>query len=307
MGNRVIKKKGFKVVTISPTASINKYKELLGHSEIGFIFTLMGANINKLLLDVLEQSNIPFGIWLTEDPFYVDKSLEIINDKKIFFTIDLGAYNFYQTKGYKNVFYLPLGTHPTIFKKKEVNSSYRSDILFLGYPYPSRVNLAKLILDNTNYQLTLVGKGWYKQIPKRWRRLKQLLIIDEWIPPNLASSYYNGAKLIINDHRVIDFAYNKNSIKIENKSINNRTFDISACGAFQLVDYKEDLYSQYNEDEIVHYINPSDCLDKIHYFIHEENSRKIIGDKAQHRVIANHTLDSRLSIIIDIMRKHTIL
>ncbi|NGY87892.1 glycosyltransferase family 1 protein [Bacillus megaterium] len=56
--------------------------------------------------------------------------------------------------------------------------------------------------------------------------------------------------------------------------MNNRTFDISACGAFQLVDYKEDLYSQYNEDEIVHYINPSDCLDKIHYFIHEENSRK---------------------------------
>ncbi|WP_340598683.1 CgeB family protein [Priestia megaterium] len=302
MDNRVIKKKGFKIVTTSPTASINEYKEILDYSKIEFIFTLMGANINKLLLNVLEQSNIPFGIWLTEDPFYIDKSLEIMSDKKIFFTIDLGAYNFYQAKGYKNVSYLPLGTNPTIFTKKEVNSWYGSDILFLGYPYPSRVSLAKLILENTNYQLTLIGKGWYRQIPKRWRRLKQLRIIDEWTPPNLASYYYNGAKLVINDHRKIDFAYNKNSIKVENKSINNRTFDISSCGAFQLVDYKEDLYNQYKEDEIIHYTSPTDCLNKINYYIHEDQLRKLISDKAQCRVATNHTIDSRISSILNFIK-----
>ena len=262
----------------------------------------MGANINKLLLNILEQSSIPFGIWLTEDPFYVDKSLEIMNEKTIFFTIDLGAYNFYQTKGRTNVFYLPLGTNPAVFKKTEVDNSYISDILCLGYPYPSRVNLAKLILENTNYQLTLVGKGWYRQIPKRWRRLKQLRIIDEWIPPNLASYYYNGSKVIINDHREIDFAHNKNSIRIENKSVNNRTFDISSCGAFQLVDYKEDLYNQYKEDEIIHYTSPTDCINKINYYIHEDHLRKLISDKAQYRVIANHTINSRISNIVDIIK-----
>ncbi|NGY87891.1 hypothetical protein F6Y05_32795 [Bacillus megaterium] len=119
MGNRVIKKKGFKVVTISPTASINKYKELLGHSEIGFIFTLMGANINKLLLDVLEQSNIPFGIWLTEDPFYVDKSLEIINDKRYFLLSIWELIIFIKPRVIK-MYLLPLGTHPTILKRKKL-------------------------------------------------------------------------------------------------------------------------------------------------------------------------------------------
>lgn len=302
-----LKKKNFEVITVSSSIFINDFIEIVNKNQIDFVLTLMGININKLLLQYLDEIYIPFCIWLTEDPFYLDKSLEIMNSKSIFFTIDLGSYKFYKSKGYENIFYLPLGTNPEIFKKNISDEIYGSDVLFLGYPYPSRVNLARMILKNTNYKVTLVGKGWLKQIPKNLQKSKQLLIIDKWIPPVLASYFYNGAKIVVNQHREMNFIHNKNSSQVESESINNRTFDISACGAFQLIDYKKDLYSQYQKDEIVHYENPSDCIDKINEFIYEDDYRKSIAYKAQRKVLLNHTWEARVSSIIEIVKNNTFL
>ncbi|MCM3308586.1 CgeB family protein [Priestia megaterium] len=260
--------------------------------------------MNQPLLEFVKQTQIPFCIWLTEDPFYIDSSLKVIDGENIIFTIDLGAFKFYQSLGYKNIYYLPLGTNPKIFQKKEPNESYKSDILFLGYPYPSRLELANFILRNTDYQLTLVGKGWNNRIPKILRRSKQLSIIDEWVSPAVASLFYNNAKIVINQHREINFLHNQNSLHVESKSVNNRTFDISSCSAFQLIDYKEDLYNQYSEDEIVHYNNPSECINKINRFIYEDDLRRCIAQKARNRIIFQHTWESRVLSIIDIVKKY---
>ncbi|MED3981907.1 DUF3880 domain-containing protein [Priestia megaterium] len=298
------KKNGFEVLTLPATASINDFSEVFNNNQLSVVFTLMGASISRQIHEFLGDKPIPFCIWLTEDPFYIDKSLKIIKDNNIIFTIDLEAYTFYKNKGFKNVFYLPLGTNPNIFKKTEPSEPYLSDILLLGYPYPSRVNLANLILKNTNYKLTLVGSGWHNQIPKNLRRLKRLLIINKWVSPGLASSFYNGAKIVINQHRETNFIHNHNSLNIKNESVNNRTFDISSCGVFQLIDYKEDLYNQYSQDEIVYYINPSDCINKIEHFIKEEDLRNLIAYKAQQRVKSNHTWDIRISNIMDVVKRY---
>ncbi|MFP7736300.1 glycosyltransferase [Priestia aryabhattai] len=299
------KEKKFEIITVFSSTSVKEVIEISKNHSLSFVFTLMGANINKLLLEFLEKWKVPFFIWLTEDPFYIDKSLRVINDKNVILTIDFGAYEFYNSRGYKNIFYLPLGTNPSVFKKKEPDEYYKSDILILGYPYPSRVNLAKLILENTNYKLTLVGKGWRNQIPKNLQRLKHLCIIDKWVPPLLATSFYNGAKIVINHHRETNFIHNQNSLHVQSKSINNRTFDISSCGAFQLIDYKEDLYNQYQQDEIICYNDLSECIEKINRFMREDDLRRLIADKAKNRVLFNHTWDSRFSTIVDIVKKYT--
>ncbi|MDR7246584.1 CgeB family protein [Priestia megaterium] len=301
------KEKKFEIITVLSSASVKEVIEISKNHSLSFVFTLMGANINKLLLEFLEKWKVPFFIWLTEDPFYIDKSLRVINDKNVILTIDFGAYEFYNSRGYKNIFYLPLGTNPSVFKKKEPDEYYKSDILILGYPYPSRVNLAKLILENTNYKLTLVGKGWRNQIPKNLQRLKYLCIIDKWVSPLLATSFYNGAKIVINHHRETNFIHNQNSLHIQSKSINNRTFDISSCGAFQLIDYKEDLYNQYEGDEVIHYRTLTECINKINSYINEEDLRKMIANKARLRALSNHTWNLRVDTIMDIIKRYTTL
>jgi len=301
------REKKFEVITVFPSAPFEEVIEISKSHSLSLVFTLIGANINKLLLEFLEKSEVPFFIWLTEDPFYIDKSLRVINDKNVILTIDFGAYEFYNSRGYKNIFYLPLGTNPSVFKKKEPDKYYKSDILILGYPYPSRVTLAKLVLENTNFQLTLIGKGWRNQIPKNLQRLKQLCIIDKWVSPTLASAFYNGAKIVINHHREISFIHNQNSLHVQSKSINNRTFEISSCGAFQLIDYKEDLYNQYEGDEVIHYRTPTECINKINSFINEEDIRKMIANKARLRALSNHTWNLRVATIMDIINRYTTL
>ncbi|MED1476030.1 DUF3880 domain-containing protein [Bacillus pseudomycoides] len=76
---------------------------------------------------------------MTEDPYYFDKTIQVINRFDYIFTIDTGSLKHYQSV-HSNAYHLLLGTDPTIFKPRLVEHAYKSDLLLVGYPYPTRVN-----------------------------------------------------------------------------------------------------------------------------------------------------------------------
>ncbi|MGG3888356.1 CgeB family protein [Metabacillus fastidiosus] len=269
-----------------------------------FALTLVGNKIEDSTLSFLKDKNIPLIIWLSEDPFYIDSSIKKNILADILFTVDLGAYQFYKENNIQNIYYLPLGTDLNTFHPKVVDEHYKSDLLILGYPYPSRVKLTEAILKQTNYKITVIGKWWYNHIHKNYRKHKNLTILNRWVPPNLASNYYNGAKIILNPHRESNLKKNKNSLNIKNKSINNRTFDLAACAAFQLIEYKDDVYNHFKEDEIIPYYNLEDCFNKIHYYMQNETKRKRIAFLGYQRTILNHTMKQRAKTILNTFQSH---
>ncbi|MBD1381906.1 CgeB family protein [Metabacillus arenae] len=264
-----------------------------------FALTMVGNKLEESTLTFLKNRQIPLLIWLTEDPFYIDSSIEKSKLADMLFTIDFGAYNFYKKNGIQHVYYLPLGTDSETFKPNISKNPFTSDLLVLGFPYPSRIKLVETLLEETDYKITVVGKGWYNRIKKNNRKLNKLTIINKWVSPSLVSEYYNGAKIVLNPHRESNFKKNKNSLGIKNQSMNNRTFDIAACGAFQLVEYKKDVYTQFKEEEMIAYIDLNDCINKIHHFMQNETKRKNIASLARKRAITDHTMKQRAMVILN--------
>lgn len=86
-------------------------------------------------------------------------------------------------------------------------------------------------------------------------------------------------------------------------SPNNRIFDISLAGGFQIVDYREDLDKFYEIDkEIVVFNDEKDLIDKIEYYLGNENIRSKIAKKAYLRTIKEHLFVHRLSFVLDIIK-----
>ncbi|MBM6618238.1 CgeB family protein [Bacillus suaedaesalsae] len=284
-------------ISISPELS-NQNIEIIKHFQPDLAVSIVGYNLDKELIKFLQQLNIKFGLWLTEDPFYIDSSIKLIEDINYIFTIDLGAYEFYK-RNYplKNIYHLPLGTDPSLyFPIQSADKVY--DICIVGYPYPERVDIVNQILDNTTFTIILVGPTWKRYLTKQ--KLKSnIKIINKWLEPEKVREIFNYSKIIINSHRSHQFSKNKNSLGIENKSINNRTFDIAANGGFQLISYKQDLGFHFNRNnEIIPFTDNKECLHLIDFYLENEELRDNYSNNARERVLNEHTFEHRLTYLI---------
>ncbi|MCM3729740.1 glycosyltransferase [Neobacillus cucumis] len=272
--------------------------ELIKNFKPDVIITLVGFNIDEKLMDFLKKIKSPRCIWLTEDPFYIDMSIHLVSEYDYIFTIDIGAFEYYKKKfPQKHIYHLPLGTDPLLYYA-EHKEEYLYDVCLVGYPYPERINLVNQLLAHTPYSLILVGPFWKKFI-KNHKHTSRLTIINRWMEPEAVRSLFNRSKIILNPHRTYNFHKNKNTLEIENKSINNRTFDIAACGAFQLLSNKPDLQMHFDiTQEMVVYSSSEECIELVKQFINDENSRNFYRRNAQKRVAGNHTFTHRVEFIL---------
>lgn len=261
--------------------------------------TLVG-NFPTVMVQWLKQQGIRTAVWLTEDPYYMDRTSVLVDHYDHMFTIDTAALEYYQKRGHKKTYHLPLGVNPEVFKPKKVEAKYMSDICLVGFPYPDRVRYVQLFLHNTSYKISVVGN--WRRLLRSFRRSPNLLIYEGWAEPKIVADFYNGAKIVLNTHRPFNLNYNQNQLGVAGKSINNRTFDIAACAAFQLIDFKEDLPNHFIEDEeIVSYKKFEELIEKTQYYIQNGEERKIIANKARERVLKEHTLQHRLEKMISLI------
>lgn len=288
------------VRTFHFTNELNSLDSLVSSYKPELLLTFTGFGFPTDLLQSFRNKGIKLAVWLTEDPYYIDHTINLVNSFDFVFTIDSSAKEIYENRGHRQVHHLPLGTNPDVFKPKTVEEKYKSDICLVGYPYPDRIKYVRYILQYTNFKVLLVGE--WKAYARRLRRLKNVTIHDGWISPPTVANYYNGSKIILNSHRPVNLVYNQNKQKIIGKSINNRTFDVASCGSFQLIDFKEDLPKHFKEgEEIIAFRNFEELLEKTKYYMNAEEERKIIAKKARIRVLKEHTFQHRLNQIISVI------
>ncbi|KWX74766.1 CgeB family protein [Paenibacillus jilunlii] len=264
------------------------------------IFAMAGLKISKPILEFLKESKVKSAIWMTEDPYYMDWTLPLITYFDYIFTIDQAAVEQYKRLGHPYVYHLPLGTDPEVFHSTLASKEFTSDICLVGVPYSNRIELIELLLKRTDYPIQIVGRGWSKHNYEWIKNAnRDLDLVNAWVKPETVVKYYNGSKIILNIHRPSNEKYNKNSMGIIAKSINNRTFDAASCEAFQLIDAKDDLANHFEEGkEIVSFEDKHDLLEKIHYYIAHDEERKQIAQNARKRVLTSHTFQHRIDHLL---------
>ncbi|MEH7191126.1 MULTISPECIES: CgeB family protein [Bacillus cereus group] len=294
----------FEWLAVQPSELIQQLDFITTTFHPDIVFTLLGNHLPQKAIQYFKKREIKLAVWLTEDPFYIDTSLLLLNNFDFIFTIDSEALKYYTALGYTNVYHLPLATNIDVFKPNLKIPKYKSEILFIGYPYPLRVKLIHFLLEKTPYHYTIIGQHWRNKLLKKWKNHRRIKIIEEWIPPQEVALFYNNASLILNPHRSHLFPQNKNNNKVKNNTINNRTFDIAACQGFQIIEEKSDLSSFFNKDEIISYNSFEDCLNKISFHLHDTIFKKLMVEKIHTKVITQHTFHERIHFITTILQSH---
>lgn len=87
-------------------------------------------------------------------------------------------------------------------------------------------------------------------------------------------------------------------------AVNQRVFDVPACGAFLLTDWREQLGALFEPGkEVICYHSPEEATDLLEYYLRHPEKRERVALSARTRVLAEHTYDHRLRTIVDIMRQ----
>ncbi|MDQ0874568.1 spore maturation protein CgeB [Paenibacillus sp. V4I3] len=147
----------------------------------------------------------------------------------------------------------------------------------MGTEWHNRIAFFDQIAHELNrYQTLIVGQGWESIVHSKLLSDKIRL---EVFSPEQSARCLNASKIAINNHRAFDDVtlFNKNSRRLPTHSINPRTFEIAACGTFQLTDVREELVRNYTVGkEIETYSSPADLIEKIRYYhIHEKGRNTI--------------------------------
>src|SRR5262249_53330060 len=90
----------------------------------------------------------------------------------------------------------------------------------------------------------------------------------------------------------------------EIEAVNQRAFDAAGCGAFQIIDENAALPELFEPGrEIVTFRTLADLKEKVDYYLARPLERAEIAERAQRRAHAEHTMDHRIAVILDHVRR----
>ncbi|WP_091738231.1 CgeB family protein [Marininema mesophilum] len=242
---------------------------------------------------------IPIGLWVVNDPYHLTDYEWMVPSYDFMLTQDSGCVPYYRNVKKRPAFHVPLAVNPVLYRPMNVSPTYQSDICFVGSAWPGRLpffdRLRVLLMKK---KFLIIGEGWEKL--KYYHQLKRGIRTNK-IPPDEVSRYYNGAKIVLNIHRTSD-DLGRNPRKVPALTPNNRTFDIAACGAFQLASKRYDLGRYYQlGKEMVDYSDITDLKRKMIYYLNHEQQRKKIAEGAYQRTLQEHSYHVRMRRLVGIL------
>ncbi|MDD3089735.1 MAG: glycosyltransferase [Candidatus Omnitrophica bacterium] len=213
----------------------------------------------------------------------------------------------YQKAGHTNGYWLPFGCDPEIHRPIELTceerKKYGSDICFVGSYYTER----EVILEPlAGFDLGLWGIGWEK-LPKGSPLRRHVrggsLRPDEWV------KVFNAAKIVINivarraDVRE-PFAF---SLKDDDfRMCNTRVFEILGCGAFQMVNRKDDVLELFKDKEHIALFDekrPDEVPASVEYYLTHADERRRIAAAGRREAVEKHTYRSRMEYLFTVINK----
>ncbi|AZR72021.1 hypothetical protein BBF96_00525 [Anoxybacter fermentans] len=269
-----------------------------------FVFTIHGVNMSESVVQKIKNYGVKMGIWFVDDPYDIDASKQRLYSYDFVFTNEKECVSVYERYGFDKVYYLPLGVQTRYYYPENPPEKYRSDICFVGSPFPKRVEIIKFLYSRLpEMHIKIIGPHWNKHLPENAD------LIGYPLGPDEIRKYYNGAKINLNIHRGdtehIVVGQNLNTEGIKAKSPNNRTFDIAACKAFQLANFRPGLKNYFDlENELITFKDKDDLVEKIIYYIDHVEERNRIATNGYKRTISQHRFENRLEKMMDIVKEH---
>ncbi len=209
-------------------------------------------------LRLLRAEGIKTSFWFVEDVRRFDYWKHLVQEFDAVFTIQVGeAKEAILNVGARRVEYLPMAANPKLHRTIQLDADdatrYGSEVSFVGAGYPNRVRLFEQLKIE---DLKLWGNDW----PDKWQA--KLQDSGRRVTPEETCSIYNASRINLNIHSSV----NGELLEVGD-FVNPRTFEIAACGAFQIVNEQvplSDMFDLKNEMNTVRTVK--ELEDSIHFY-----------------------------------------
>ena len=129
-----------------------------------------------------------------------------------------------------------------------------------------------------------------------WKNLLNSREVKLYPPLN----YYSELPLFYNACRI---NFNATSLQMR-QAVNQRVFDVPACGAFILTDYQKGMDELFTVgEEVVVYKDKDEIYDLVKFYLGNQSARDVIAGKARERVLKEHTYRHRLDVMVRSMKE----
>lgn len=257
------------------------------------VLAMAQAPLSRQALKRLRRDRVPTAMWFVEDhavfPYW--KAFAPLYD--LFAVIQKGDFlHQLAAIGQPNAFYLPLAADPGVHRPLDLSPverrRYGSEVSFVGAGYPNR-RLAFRQL--TGLDLRIWGNDWDGEttLAPYLQRGGERIETDEVV------KIFNASAVNVNLHSSV-----RPGVLIgDGDFVNPRTFELAACGAFQVVDRRGLLAELFAPDELVLFSDMAELLRHIETYGLDPEARAAMAARARTRVLAEHTYAHRMRTLLD--------
>lgn len=191
--------------------------------------------------------------------------------------------------GAPHVSYLPMAADPVIHRPltltAEEQEEFGADVSFVGAGYPNRRTLLPRWMSR-EWSFKLWGNEWDGATELASVLQRQGARIDT----ETCLSVFNATGINLNLH-----SCSGEGLDPQGDFVNPRTFELAACGAFQLTDRRVLMGELFTDQEIVQFSRADEVRSLIRTWLSDPAGRRRIADAARQRVLREHTYQHRMT------------
>lgn len=263
---------------------------------IDVLICMAQAPASAKFLDEMRRRGVVTVLWFVEDYLRFTYWRDMARHYDFVFTIQKnGCIEAIKAAGAGEVHYLPTACDPFLHRPVDLTPVEReqwgSQLSFVGAGYHNR---QQMFASLAHYPFKIWGSEWpmCKPFDKLVQEDARRISPEEYVKIFCASD------INLNLHSSTE----RDGVEPNGDFVNPRTFELAACGAFQLVDERTLLAECFEAGkEIVTFSSLPDLVAKVEHYKSRPEERAAIAAAGRARVLRDHTYDRRIEQMLSVV------
>lgn len=257
------------------------------------VLALAQAPLNLAVLEHLRKKKFMTAMWFVENYRHLTYWRQLAAGYDYWFVIQQADCVQALTRaGARQVSYLPMAADPQVHQPMTLTSAEReefgSDVSFVGAGYANRRTLLPQWLSD---------RWTFKLWGNEWDGADSLAAVLQRggarIDTETCMKVFNATAVNVNLH-----SCGGEGLDPQADFVNPRTFELAACGAFQLVDDRSLFPDLFTADEMVRFKRAEDVPSLIATWLDDPSGRRSMAEAARQRVLRHHTYEHRMKDLL---------
>ena len=275
----------------------SKYAEMLSRITMAqlaedppdLVLSLAQAPLILPMLEHLRRKRFLTAMWFVENYRHLTYWQQLAAGYDYWFVIQQEpCMTALKQAGAKEVRYLPMAADPSVHRPLELTKAereeYGSEVSFVGAGYANRRAIFPQLL-NHEWTFKLWGNEW-----EGATELSSVLQRNgARIDTDTCQKVFNASSVNLNLHSWAGLGFDP-----DGDFVNPRTFELAACGAFQLSDRRSLMPNLLAANEIATVSSSDELPGAIARWLREPEQRLAMAANARRRVLAEHTYAHRM-------------